>query len=486
MRSTMHMAGKQSQQKVMATYSLPKESRRLFIRDRTNISFLVFTISDVSLLPANVYQKRNSSQQILFAANSSKINVYGQKKLTLNFNLRRDFMWTFLIADHANLHSVQISISTDTIYHKLLKKFPSITKLPNPNQTVKHNTVHHITTKCPPVVAKLRKLAPDRLKIAKTEFQNMMQLGHLRTSKSNYASPLHMVPKKVELHGSKIFSRIDLVKAYHQIAIHPDNIHKTAICTPFGLFESTRMQFGLRNASATFQRFIDAVTRGLPAAHILAPVVQFIEGHTNQKKSHSSGRKSSEPLTWIENAEQTFLAAKNAMAEANLLRHPIPGAQLSYGTFSLPDARFSHIHIDIVGPLPSSESHHYLLTIIDRFSRWLDAIPIPDIQAKIICHAIFDTWISRFGCPSIMTSDQGTQMHSSMYAEFTRMVGTEKIKTTTYHPISNGIVESFHRHLKSIIKAHENDTRSEIVPIILLGIRTAVKEDLLPSCAEII
>ncbi|GFU12644.1 transposon Ty3-G Gag-Pol polyprotein [Trichonephila clavipes] len=44
----------------------------------------------------------------------------------------------------------------------------------------------------------------------------------------------------------------------------------------------------------------------------------------------------------------------------------------------------------------------------------------------------------------------------------------------------------FHRHLKSAIKAHENDTWSEIVPIILLGIRTAVKEDLQSSCAEIV
>ncbi|GFU51358.1 transposon Ty3-G Gag-Pol polyprotein [Trichonephila clavipes] len=84
----------------------------------------------------------------------------------------------------------------DTIYYKILKEFPSITKLPNPNQPMKHNTIHYIITKCPPVVAKSRKLAPDRLKIAKTKFQNMMHLGHLRLSKSNYASPLHMVPKK--------------------------------------------------------------------------------------------------------------------------------------------------------------------------------------------------------------------------------------------------------------------------------------------------
>ncbi|GBM37945.1 hypothetical protein AVEN_46249-1 [Araneus ventricosus] len=148
---------------------------------------------------------------------------------------RRDFLWTFLIADistpiigadflhyfelvpdvrnkclrdpktklqslghlkYANLRWVQISISKDTIYHKLLKEFPSITKLLNPNQPVKHTAVPHIVTKGPPVLAKPRRLAPELLKIAKSEFQNMMHLGHLRPSKSNYASPLHMVPKK--------------------------------------------------------------------------------------------------------------------------------------------------------------------------------------------------------------------------------------------------------------------------------------------------
>ncbi|GBM51602.1 hypothetical protein AVEN_127323-1 [Araneus ventricosus] len=63
--------------------------------------------------------------------------------------------------------------------------------------------------------------------------------------------------------------------------------------------------------------------------HILAPMVQFLEGHTNKKKSRSSVCKSFEQLKWNENAEQAFLAVKNAIAEATLLRHPITGAQLS-------------------------------------------------------------------------------------------------------------------------------------------------------------
>ncbi|XP_026481486.1 uncharacterized protein LOC113388301 [Ctenocephalides felis] len=110
----------------------------------------------------------------------------------------------------------------------------------------------------------------------------------------------------------------------------------------------------------------------------------------------------------------------------------------------IPENRFLHIHIDII-KLPNINGYPYCLTIIDRFTRWPEAIPLKDISADTIVQALFSNWISRFGTPCVITSDQGCQFESAIFKSLMDAIGAKKIRTTAYHPQSNGLVERWHR-----------------------------------------
>ena len=74
-----------------------------------------------------------------------------------------------------------------------------------------------------------------------------------------------------------------------------------------------------------------------------------------------------------------------------------------FGKFDEPTERFNHIHIDIVGPLPYADGFRYLLTCVDRFTRWPEAIPLVDIRAETVADAFFSGWIAQFGTPATIT-----------------------------------------------------------------------------------
>ena len=156
--------------------------------------------------------------------------------------------------------------------------------------------------------------------------------------------------------------------------------------------------------------------------------------------------------------------------------------------FEVPQRRFDHIQVDLVGPLPSSRGHTMLFTIIDRFTRWPEAIPMGrDTSAATCARVLVAHWIVRFGVPADISSDRGPQFTSQLWAEVAKLLGIRHHRTTAYHPQANGLVERFHRHLKASLRARLTGPNwLDELPWVLLGIRTAPKEDVGASSAELV
>lgn len=274
-----------------------KRQNRLHVYDRiTGMKFLVDTGAEISVLPPVYPNAREVTQLTLFAANNSVIDTYGERRLKLDLGLRRDIEWVFCVAavpfaiigaDLLTHYGLMVDLKGRRLYDRttgltskgqvqpaptmkistvqqtlqftnIFSEFPEIigvrSRLPISNSSV----FHVIETTGPPVAERPRRLPPDKLEAAKKEFMYMMEQGICRPSKSQWASPLHLVTKKSgewrpcgdyrrlnavtipdrypvpdlqdfahNIHGKRVFSTLDLQRAFHQIPVAPKHISKS-------------------------------------------------------------------------------------------------------------------------------------------------------------------------------------------------------------------------------------------------------------------
>ena len=143
-------------------------------------------------------------------------------------------------------------------------------------------------------------------------------------------------------------------------------------------------------------------------------------------------------------------------------------------------APMERIAVDVLGPLPESESgNKYLLIVADYFSKWTEAFPVKDQEATTVAEILVREVISRFGVPLSLHSDQGRNFESTVFSEMCRLLGVEKTRTTPLHPQSDGMVERFNRTLEAqlskFVDQHHKDW-DEHVPLLLMAYRTAAHD----------
>ena len=128
------------------------------------------------------------------------------------------------------------------------------------------------------------------------------------------------------------------------------------------------------------------------------------------------------------------------------------GETAKLGQMPILDEPFRRVGIDIIGKLNrSAQGNAYILTIVDYATRYPEAIPLPSIETERVCDALVEVF-SRVGIPAEILSDQGSNFMSELMSQFCHKMGINKIKTSPYHPMTNGLCEKFNGTLKSMLK----------------------------------
>ncbi len=157
----------------------------------------------------------------------------------------------------------------------------------------------------------------------------------------------------------------------------------------------------------------------------------------------------------------------------NKQKKPRVKAKAALGEFHA-GAPMERVHVDILGPFPlSQKGNQYVLVLIDQFTKWVECWALPNQTAEMVAKTMVEQFISRFGCPFQIHTDQGRQFEGGLFQAVCKILEITKTRTTPYRPCSNGQVERINR--TQMIRCYIDEDQStwdEYIPLLAGAIRS--------------
>ncbi|KAG5310246.1 POL4 protein, partial [Pseudoatta argentina] len=309
---------------------------------------------------------------------------------------------TFLkvFAQLVNKASPYLTALADDCPYKELSKFPKITRTSITHKQVTHGMEHVTETTDPPVSNKAR-LGGKRNNNAKIEWTSELKQSFQRLKEHlAQATPLAFPDSKAAL-----------VYAFKRKSdqMSPRQTRQLLFISEF--ITDVRHVSGAENIAADALSRVDTIV--MPTSFDMQEIAE--------------AQASNDELQLKQSTSTSLKLKKFILSESPRL----PKYQYQI---------LEHVHFDIVGPLSPSKDFRYLLTMIDRFTRWSEAIPLQDCTTDTVAKMFFTHWIAKFGILRLITTDQDSQFEAQLFDTLTKLV---------YLSESNGIIERWHRHFCS-------------------------------------
>ena len=143
--------------------------------------------------------------------------------------------------------------------------------------------------------------------------------------------------------------------------------------------------------------------------------------------------------------------------------------------------RLELIGMDLIGPLPcTGNKNKYILTIIDYWTRWCEALPLPDKKAETVATAFMTQFVARYGCPMSILTDRGREfLNETFHGCCKDLMDSWKVRTTAYHAQTNGLCERLNGCIEKMLRAYIKETQTDWdikLPFVMMAYRSAVQE----------